>query len=457
MSAVDLEREPRRGSIRRRILVLTFANLFAPLSAIVTLPLMAHGLGVNGRGEVAAVTAPYLLALAVAAFGLPEATTYFIASGRSARKSVLARGLEWAVVSSALAAAAVYASAPFLSGGDDRLEKLIEYSALLLPFSLVIGILRGMAGGQARFGLVAAERGLAALTRLIGIVGLSVASALTVQSCALVIVMSPVVGALPYILLLRGGAQTSEGAPATAVGRWEVGAYGGRVWIGAISGVLLSRLDQTLMTALSSPEQLGYYAVAVSLGELPLILNIAVRDVMFTADAASRDDRLLTQAARLSSTACAVAALAIGLVLPFVDHWVLGPGFGPAVPVAWLMLIAVAVGTPGSIAGAGLSGRGRPGLRSISLVIACIVNAALVIALVPSLGAIGAALATVVGNLIASNLNIVWLHRHFGVRWLDFYVPRRSDLQACRDVVGKWRRSTNGAVGASRVEEGEVA
>jgi O-antigen/teichoic acid export membrane protein len=109
-----------------------------------------------------------------------------------------------------------------------------------------------------------------------------------------------------------------------------------------------------------------------------------------------------------------------------------------------LLLTAVAVGIPGSVAGAGLSSRGYPHLRSISLVIACAVNFVLVVVLVPSLGASGAALSTLAGNVVASNFNIWQMRRKFGVPVLSFYLVRAADLrlllQATARIVDRHQR-----------------
>jgi O-antigen/teichoic acid export membrane protein len=43
--------------------------------------LLAKSLGVTGRGEVAAATAPLMFGVALLTLGLPETLTYFVARG----------------------------------------------------------------------------------------------------------------------------------------------------------------------------------------------------------------------------------------------------------------------------------------------------------------------------------------------------------------------------------------
>ena len=58
------------------------------------------------------------------------------------------------------------------------------------------------------------------------------------------------------------------------------------------------------------------------------------------------------------------------------------------------------------------------------MVAAVMVNVPLVVVLVPSWGAVGAALATFVGNAVAANNNILWLSQMTGHRWWDFHAIR---------------------------------
>jgi O-antigen/teichoic acid export membrane protein len=159
------------------------------------------------------------------------------------------------------------------------------------------------------------------------------------------------------------------------------------------------------------------------------VVNTAVREVVFASDAKSSEDARLTAAARVSFLVCILIAVVLGATSPLWLPVAFGEGFSAAVPTTILLLAAVAIGIPGSVAGAGLSSRGYPQLRSLALVVACVVNVLMLLVLVPPLGAFGAALSTLVGNLVSSNMNIVALRRRFGVPVLDFYRIRPADVR----------------------------
>jgi O-antigen/teichoic acid export membrane protein len=201
------------------------------------------------------------------------------------------------------------------------------------------------------------------------------------------------------------------------------------MWVGTAAGMVLARLDQLLMTPLSSVEALGYYAVAVSISEVVLVFNSAVRDVMFAMESRSPDAARISKASRMSTLITFVAALSIASITPWAIPFFFGADFAEAIPATFIMLLAVWLGNPGSVAGAALSGRGRPGLRSTSIALAAIVNVVAIFLLVPMMGAVGAALATLVGNVVAGTLNIVWLRVYFGMRLRDFYSIRLSDVK----------------------------
>lgn len=189
------------------------------------------------------------------------------------------------------------------------------------------------------------------------------------------------------------------------------------------------------MVVLSTNTQLGLYAVAVSIGEVPSIIASAVRGVVLPSDAAEaeRDSRLASQrlqvAARLTSFSTFVLAVILGVTCFWWLPWIFGQEFQDAIPATLVLLLASCAG---SVGGAGLSARGKPELRSFSMGIAAFFNLAVFFLLIGPLGALGAAISTVVGNFVAGNLNLVWLSRYFDMPIVSFYGIRRSDIsQLC--------------------------
>ena len=64
---------------RRAVLLVTVSSFLVPAAGVLTQPILARALGVEGRGELALALAAPGLALAVATLGLPEALVYYLA------------------------------------------------------------------------------------------------------------------------------------------------------------------------------------------------------------------------------------------------------------------------------------------------------------------------------------------------------------------------------------------
>lgn len=415
-----------RGGVAGHMIATVVGNLFPPLALLVTAPILAHSLGVTGRGQVAGATAPLILVTTAITLGVPQALTFAVAKAPLVTRLVRRRAVELIVLAGVAATLAVVLLSGALAGDDPELPTLVAVAALAIIPGLVLLILRATAAGLHRWRAVALEQFISSAAELVVLVILAVSGTLTPLTAVIVLAFSPFTGALAYLGQVRG--MPSDPPPDPLSGRRHLMSFGVRVWIGSLSGIVLSRLDQTLMTPLSDARQLGFYATAVTVSQIPLVINSAVRDVIFAADAADSEDGRLGMAARISSSLSALVGLTIAISMIWWLPILFGNEFSPAIHVGWVLIVAVVLGTPGSIAGAGLGARNHPGLRSISLIIACVVNFVLVMLLVPPYGAMGAAWATLIGNLFSANGCILFLWRKCGVHPREMYGFRRSDI-----------------------------
>lgn len=414
-----------RHDVGRHMAMSAIANVAIPLAAFATAPILARTLGVQGRGELAAVTAPFLLVTTIAMLGLPEAVTYAVSRRESSHRSGVVTAALLLTMSGLVSTAALIVLAPWLSGGDPHIQQLMVIAALAVVPTLVVGSLRGGASGLQEWNRVNFEKYATALTRAFTIFGFAIFGALSVESATLATIIAPLLGAVAYF----GLRMESE----KAAGRAKVGSllsFGSRIWIGSMSGIILNKLDQVLMVPLAGAVQLGIYAAASAVADAALLANNAVRDVAFSAESSEAAVERLTAAARRSF----LVSIAVAVIICSTAWWwfplLFGQEFAPGVPVVIVLTLASTLGVPGSIAGAGLSARGRPGVRSTALVIAAAINVVLLIMLVPIWGALGAAWATFVGNIIAANINIGACRRLFDMRVRDFYIVRYSDVTA---------------------------
>jgi O-antigen/teichoic acid export membrane protein len=282
--------------------------------------------------------------------------------------------------------------------------------------------------------------------KLVGFVTMWLLGSLTVLSAVLITAASGVVSGLVYLVLLRR--KLDWNADPGEVPFRRVLKYAGEIWIGSLSGILLTRLSQVVMTPLAGATELGYYAAAVNVSDVALLANNAVRDVTLSSDSAERLTARATRSARSSFFVSAVVGLLLLGSIPLWFDWFFGAEFAPGKGLAAILIVANVLGVPGSVAGAVLSARGKPGRRSFSLTVAAVVNICILLVAVPSIGAIGAAIGALVGNLVASNMNIFFAWRILGISPREFYLVGADDVRAVVRVglrfLGKGKRGQRG-------------
>jgi O-antigen/teichoic acid export membrane protein len=187
-----------------------------------------------------------------------------------------------------------------------------------------------------------------------------------------------------------------------------------------------------MMTPLAGVEQLGIYVVAVNVSGVALLFNSAVSQVMFAVESGEQSATRVGRAARITTVVTALVGGVLAAASPWMVPILFGPEFSPAVPVLAVLVLSYCLAIPGSVAGATLSARGRPGVRSLGIAISAVFYVVAMFLLVPKLGAFGAALAMFVGTVVPGYLNIYLLHRYGGVPLSEFYRFRASDLNMLR-------------------------
>ena len=411
------------SSLARSFRLTILSYLLVPLTALVTGPLLAHALGPEGRGKLAAVLAPLALANIVATFGFQEAATYFVARAEISSRRIARLAVVCSVAAGALAALVLFLLAPTMLVNAPDMVVPLQLLALSLPVTIGFAGARGVVSGTQAFGRVSMERGAGSVGRLL-VLGLMVVTVgLTATNAATVSVIVPIAASL---VLIGPALQRTGGDAPLRLPRFLD--YSLHASIGTIGGILILQLDQALMTPLSTTEQLGFYAVAVSLASLPAAAVQGVRDVVFSYSSVASDPQLVARSTRVSVAVglpvVLIGALLCNPVVPFL----FGADFEPAVTMARVLLVAVLPNTVSSVMGAGLMSVGRPRVRSAILMGGAALTVLLIIALVPHYGGDGAAIASLLTYTTIALISVIVFTRITGVSVRDCLVVRRSDL-----------------------------
>ncbi len=421
---------PRLG---RAVFLVTASSVLGPVVGLVTQPVLAQALGAAGRGEMAAAIAPALLMSSVATLGLPEALTYMTAK-RSGR---VRRSLMWAILLSVgLGIACLVlglAALPFLSAGDENLQRLIFLALIIAVPALVIGPLRGVAMGHQMWRVVALESVVSTLLRFVVYLVLWLVDLLTPTSAVLVAMLGPLVAGLVYWRLLSPRADAfrqdapSVGGDVSQRALQPLVSFGVRVWLGAVAGMLIARVDQVLMVPLSSARDLGLFTVANTISDVPIILGAAISSALMGVNSRSGDADQIGTAARLALLVTLLMSAGLAMLSLFGIGPLFGPEFKAAVVPTLRLLVAAVLYIPGMITGTGLSAAGRPGLRSLGFAVTLVVTVGLFTLLVPHYGVLGACWAGLGSSCVFSGYMVPVASRVLGRPGHRFVLPTRGD------------------------------
>ncbi|BEP13592.1 hypothetical protein acdb102_19030 [Acidothermaceae bacterium B102] len=393
--------------------------------------MLARSLGVDGRGQFAAATVPLLLVTSVATLGLPEATVYVVARLRRDAWHTFRASATLLSVAGAISTLILVVLAPTLADGDDRTALLIRLLALGCIPALVAAAARAIAAARQDWHRVNTESYLATVLRNVPIIILFCFDKLSLVPATVIILASTVLPGLIYVPMMRLVARFRDRS--AAVRTRELVDYGSRTWVGTFAGIALARVDQVMMAPLAGLHQTGLYAAAVTIGEVPLLISSAVRDVFFSRHSAEPDLGTLAKGSRCALVATMSIGVPIGLALPVLLPLLFGGGFTGAVLPAEIILVSAVINAPGSVAGAALMAQGNPGRRGLALTFSSVLNIVLIVALVPSIGATGAALATIIASTAASVIVLRMLVTTTAITTRQMLLVSPADVRALRD------------------------
>ncbi len=427
---------PPGRSLARSAALTALSSSALPLTALISGPLLARVLGPEQRGVMNAVLAPLFVAVFVASVALPEATTYAVAHLRVPVRRAALTAAPLQIATGVLAAVALYLAAPIIERGTPEAIPLLRQALPVLPLLMFALMQRFAMMGDRRYGLASTERLSAAAGRLVLLLGLAAAGLLTAQAGIWSNIAANLFGALIlFVPLVRS---TPGPDPNPLAGRRLASmlmGFGVRGWGGVFANLVTWRLDQAILPAFVGAASLGYYAVAVSLAELPSALLGALKSLIFAEAAERKDLTLVARAARVIFAAALVIDVALVLAAPYIVRLFFGGAFAPATELARILLLGNIPFVTELILAAGLLSLDRPGLRSVGQVVAAVATVTGLILLVPHFGTRGAALTSVFAYTVNFLLTLAFFCRLSGIKPSMCLVLRGSDVRWLAAIV----------------------
>jgi O-antigen/teichoic acid export membrane protein len=405
--------------------------------------LLARLLGPTDRGLLGLMLSTSTVALALTAVGQPLAVTYF-ASRRDTDPpalvgNILLEAAALAAVVIPLTAILDHPVAAAFGRGHGGSTWII--AAALIPVTFLDWTISNQLLGMLRFGLYNGLKFISgvgytlAVVLLLSVLHERVAGGLLATGLASVIT---VIGCLYPVLR---GRRPRVDPPLMR----DMLHYGWRVQVGVIFQMVNYRLDVIVMQFFRPLAQVGYYVVAQTVAEFVITIATAFQSSLlplvshYEGDVRQRD--ISARSLRHYAILATVAVLADAGLGTLIILFAYGPQFHPAVVPMLVLLPGVWFLGLGLVIQSDLGGRGRPGLSSTLAALAAAVTVVLDVVLIPSLGVMGGAIASVCAYTTFGVASLLALHRVSSIALRELLVPTRGDFAMYRDAVRRLLRA----------------
>ena len=189
--------------------------------------------------------------------------------------------------------------------------------------------------------------------------------------------------------------------------------YGMKAYVAALFSFLVLRIDLLMIQYMRGAEETGFYSIAAAVADLVYLLPVIVGTILFPRLSAMSSDQERWDFARIVARWVALMVLFIAGVVALVAEPLVallyGRSFLPAVPaLIWLMpgIVMLSINT---IYMNYFASTGMPPITVYSPGVAAVLNVLLNIKLIPSLGIVGASIASTVAYGMMLAISLVYL------------------------------------------------
>ena len=426
---MTIDAQPVRRSFFTDLMSVGVTRIAVSAMTILTGIIVAHEIGADGKGMVAALTVAPLLVLTFSELGVHQATAYMLGRKTTPDHLIVSTVAILFAISSTISAAVciAYFTTTWLPGYT---WTLILLAIATVPSHIAISYASGVFLGKETIVQFNRAKWVWALSTLILTILLVWRLRLDVSGVLLANALSGFGMALyAGFVVFRMIPFRLEFDPSLAMQLMRLGAsYAAALFI----ITMFYKINIFLLQRLASLEELGIYALSANLAEYVWQIPSTMATVIFSRGANARDGKAFTQKVVVVFRVCLVlsivAAVGIAALSPIVVPFVYGEDFRRAPIVLSAMLPGVVAFIVFRVLNTDLAGKGKPKVAMGAVLPGLAVNACLTLLLAPTYGALGAAAATSVSYLIAAIIYLALYCRALDLDAWDVMRYRKSDI-----------------------------
>lgn len=322
----------------RKLLGIAGTESIIAFLGLISGVLVARHLGAEGRGSVAAVMVTLTVLSWLVYFGVPNAAGYMSTVKRS---SVVGLAAVIATALGTVAGIVLWFVAPGVTSDYPvQVEHGMRAAALLLPFVGLAYCGQEILYAESRIGTWNFLRSIPPGLPSVGIVALSLTDHLTLGTAIGVYLGAMVVYVVGSCTALAGRVSSSL----VLADYRRIFGYALPRWASAASDAITARLDQVLMVGLSSPAELGRYAVAVTAVSVANPLSKAVGLLMYPSSRNAAEGSDTTEMHRRTRRRAVVLSAVSGGILALVGAPLVELVFGDQFSGLGLIILLLVLG-----------------------------------------------------------------------------------------------------------------
>lgn len=370
-------------------------------------------LGPEGRGFFAVATTIGALGVQFGNLGIQSSNTYYVAGNRKLLPALIGNSLFISFVFGGLSAGllwTVFLIWPKLAPVHGL---LLDFAILLIPFtlaylfmqSLLLGIYEVKAYNKIELTYKALSIGLIGLLVMMGIVNVE-----AIFFTGLVAV------AISFLWSLWSLKKHYDGPPLLSFQVFKQHfPYGFTAYLSILIGFLIIRGDLLMVKQMLDAKQAGLYSIAVSLGDLVILVPTVVGTIIFpklSAMSCSNDKWMLTKKASVVTglTLALIILFAVLFVRPLVRLF-FGEAFIPVIPSFLYLMPGIFVFGVENVLSQYLNSMGRPKIIIAMWLFTFALKIILNLRAIPELGIVGASIASSISYFVVFALTALIVRR----------------------------------------------
>ena len=431
----------RRPPVIDSAIATYVVQLLVAALSLASVLIVARNLGAGGRGDVAFLVALTYITSQLASGGIHQANANFAAQDPSLRGALATNSVLLSVVLGMFGAAVLLFALwlfPGIRAGQGHLR-----------LGLAIGAVPLLTLGSNLLLLIQADYRFR-ITNIAWLVPPSI-NAVGNGTLAATHVLTPgrafgtwLLGQFIALAVLVGAVRVGAGfgRPSVALARRTL-RFGLQAHFGRVLLLGNYRADQWIVGAISGPERLGVYSVAVSWAEVlffvPTVISVVQRPDLARSE---KQDAARTAAIGMRAGLVLTLPLALTLILaaPLLCQTLLGNDFSASVPQLRILTIGAFGIVALKILGGSLTAQSRPNLETVAIGSAFVATIGLDLLLIPGHAGIGASIASTLAYSLGGVVAVLIFSKAFAYPARKLAPTRNDPRWLAREIVTAYRR-----------------